>query len=35
MINNLYDIRKIPSLFGEKLLFITGHRDNYMSIPVV
>jgi methionine biosynthesis protein MetW len=35
MINNLYDIRKIPSLFGEKLLFITGHRDNYMSIPVL
>jgi methionine biosynthesis protein MetW len=35
MIHNLYDIRKIPSLFGEKLLFITGHRDNYMTIPVV
>ncbi len=34
MIHNLYDLRRIPSMFGEKLLFITGHRDNYMSIPI-
>ncbi len=34
LIHNLYDLKRLPGIFGEKLLFIMGHRSNYISLPL-